>query len=141
MQRSAKVKELFTASHIDWRHLSSVRITRWLTSFSFQREFQHIQLFKTSTSLGCLSSKCSHQEHCLRIMGISRSNLHKRRKTGGRRAIHRKKRKHELGRPAAHTKVRFFHVHNLYLVPLFGTKYHCLILSTTLILSTILILP
>ena len=39
-------------------------------------------------------------------MGISRDSLHKRRATGGRRQIHRKKRKYELGRPAANTRVR-----------------------------------
>lgn len=38
-------------------------------------------------------------------MGISRDSLHKRRATGGRRQVHRKKRKFELGRPAANTRV------------------------------------
>ncbi|KAL0489093.1 ribosomal protein S8 [Acrasis kona] len=38
-------------------------------------------------------------------MGITRSNLHKRRATGGRRKIHRKKRKFELGRQPANTKL------------------------------------
>ena len=38
-------------------------------------------------------------------MGITRSSLHKRRATGGRRPVHRKKRKFELGRPAANTKL------------------------------------
>jgi len=38
-------------------------------------------------------------------MGITRSNLHKRRATGGKRKIHRKKRKFELGRQSAHTKL------------------------------------
>jgi len=38
-------------------------------------------------------------------MGISRDSRHKRRATGGRRAIHQKKRKAELGRPAANTKL------------------------------------
>merc|ERR1712141_413814 len=39
------------------------------------------------------------------IMGISRDKWHKRRKTGGRREPIRKKRKFELGRPAANTKL------------------------------------
>ena len=39
-------------------------------------------------------------------MGISRDNWHKRRKTGGKRKPYHKKRKYELGRPAANTKVR-----------------------------------
>uniref|UniRef100_A0A8W8NDG9 Small ribosomal subunit protein eS8 n=1 Tax=Magallana gigas TaxID=29159 RepID=A0A8W8NDG9_MAGGI len=38
------------------------------------------------------------------IMGISRDKWHKRRKTGGRMTQIRKKRKFELGRPAANTK-------------------------------------
>jgi small subunit ribosomal protein S8e len=46
---------------------------------------------------------------CLRSrslpLGISRDSRHKRRATGGRRAIHQKKRKAELGRPAANTKL------------------------------------
>jgi len=38
-------------------------------------------------------------------MGITRSGLHKKRPTGGKRHIHRKKRKFELGRPPASTKL------------------------------------
>jgi small subunit ribosomal protein S8e len=38
-------------------------------------------------------------------MGISRSGLHKKRPTGGKRHIHRKKRKFELGRPSCGTKL------------------------------------
>lgn len=38
-------------------------------------------------------------------MGITREGTHKRRHTGGRRAQFRKKRKFELGRPAAMTKI------------------------------------
>ncbi|XP_022590825.2 40S ribosomal protein S8 [Cyclospora cayetanensis] len=38
-------------------------------------------------------------------MGISRDRRHKHRKTGGRFPVHQKKRKHELGRPAAVTKL------------------------------------
>lgn len=39
------------------------------------------------------------------IMGISRDSQHKRRNTGGRRIPLHKKRKYELGRPAANTKI------------------------------------
>jgi small subunit ribosomal protein S8e len=38
-------------------------------------------------------------------MGITRSNLHKRRVTGAKRNICRKKRKYELGRVSANTKL------------------------------------
>lgn len=38
-------------------------------------------------------------------MGITREGKHKRRETGGRRAQFRKKRKFELGRPGAMTKI------------------------------------
>jgi small subunit ribosomal protein S8e len=38
-------------------------------------------------------------------MGISRSSKHKRRLTGGRMPIHRKKRKFEMGRQASNTKL------------------------------------
>jgi len=44
-------------------------------------------------------------------MGISRDSRHKRRSTGGRRNIHQKKRKFELGRPAAQTKMGTKRVH------------------------------
>ncbi len=40
--------------------------------------------------------------------GISRDNWHKRRKTGGKRKPVHKKRKYELGRPPANTKVNIF---------------------------------
>eukprot|EP00928_Gymnodinium_smaydae_P042095 TRINITY_DN283_c4_g1_i1.p1 TRINITY_DN283_c4_g1~~TRINITY_DN283_c4_g1_i1.p1 ORF type:complete len:207 (+),score=46.25 TRINITY_DN283_c4_g1_i1:77-697(+) len=38
-------------------------------------------------------------------MGIARDSRHKHRKTGGRRNIHQKKRKFEMGRPPAMTKL------------------------------------
>lgn len=38
-------------------------------------------------------------------MGISRDSRHKRRKTGGRMPVHKKKRAFEKGHPAANTKV------------------------------------
>ena len=38
-------------------------------------------------------------------MGINRDSRHKRRHTGGRMPIHQKKRKFEMGRPAANTKL------------------------------------
>jgi small subunit ribosomal protein S8e len=44
-------------------------------------------------------------------MGISRDSRHKRRATGGRRNIHQKKRKFELGRPAANTKIGAKRIH------------------------------
>merc|ERR1711918_96681 len=40
-----------------------------------------------------------------RKMGITRSSLHKRRNTGGKKTIPFKKRKHALGRPAAGTRI------------------------------------
>ncbi|KAJ6225522.1 hypothetical protein RDWZM_004067 [Blomia tropicalis] len=44
-------------------------------------------------------------------MGISRNHWHKRRATGGKRKPIRKKRKFELGRPAANTKIGPKRVH------------------------------
>ena len=38
-------------------------------------------------------------------MGINRDSRHKRRATGGRMPVHQKKRKFEMGRPAALTKL------------------------------------
>merc|ERR1719461_1015463 len=46
-------------------------------------------------------------------MGISRDKWHKRRKTGGRREPIRKKRKFELGRPAANTKLGPRRIHTV----------------------------
>uniref|UniRef100_A0A8W8NHW3 40S ribosomal protein S8 n=6 Tax=Magallana gigas TaxID=29159 RepID=A0A8W8NHW3_MAGGI len=47
------------------------------------------------------------------IMGISRDKWHKRRKTGGRMTQIRKKRKFELGRPAANTKLGNRRIHSV----------------------------
>jgi len=44
-------------------------------------------------------------------MGITREGMHKRRETGGRRSKFRKKRKFELGRPAAMTKIGEKRIH------------------------------
>ncbi|CAI9178041.1 unnamed protein product [Rangifer tarandus platyrhynchus] len=46
-------------------------------------------------------------------MGISRDNWHKRRKTGGKRKPYHKKRKCELGRPAANTKIGPRRIHTV----------------------------
>nr|QBH73375.1 40S ribosomal protein S8 [Embidopsocus sp. OG9559] len=46
-------------------------------------------------------------------MGISQDGWHKRRKTGGKRKPIRKKRKFELGRPAANTKLGARRVHTV----------------------------
>merc|ERR1712226_1182732 len=46
-------------------------------------------------------------------MGISRDKWHKRRKTGGRQSPLRKKRKFELGRPAAQTRIGPRRIHTV----------------------------
>ena len=46
-------------------------------------------------------------------MGITREGRHKRRETGGRRAKYRKKRKFEMGRPAAMTKIGETRIHEV----------------------------
>ncbi|XP_049848256.1 uncharacterized protein LOC126313349 [Schistocerca gregaria] len=46
-------------------------------------------------------------------MGITRDTLHKRRETGGKRKITRKKRKHELGRQPANTHIGPYSVTHL----------------------------
>ena len=46
-------------------------------------------------------------------MGITREGRHKRRETGGRRAQYRKKRKFELGRPGAMTKIGEARIHQI----------------------------
>lgn len=46
-------------------------------------------------------------------MGIGRDSWHKRRKTGGRKPQMHKKRKFELGRPAANTKIAPKRVHTV----------------------------
>nr|XP_038936343.1 40S ribosomal protein S8-like [Rattus norvegicus] len=47
------------------------------------------------------------------LSGISRDNWHKRRKTGGKRKPYHKKRKYELGRPAANTKIGPRRIHTV----------------------------
>jgi small subunit ribosomal protein S8e len=54
-------------------------------------------------------------------MGISRDSLHKRRATGGKRPIIRKKRQYDGGRPAAMTKLAPQRVH---LVRTRGGKFY-----------------
>lgn len=49
----------------------------------------------------------------LSIQGITREGRHKRRETGGRRAQFRKKRKFELGRPAANTRIGEARIHSV----------------------------
>jgi len=46
-------------------------------------------------------------------MGISREGRHKRRLTGGRRNVHQKKRKYEMGRATAMTKIGPKRVHEV----------------------------
>jgi len=46
-------------------------------------------------------------------MGISRDSRHKRRLTGGRKNPHQKKRKFEMGRPAANTRIGEKAVHTV----------------------------
>uniref|UniRef100_A0A3Q3E0B6 40S ribosomal protein S8 n=1 Tax=Labrus bergylta TaxID=56723 RepID=A0A3Q3E0B6_9LABR len=49
----------------------------------------------------------------LKCLGISRDNWHKRRKTGGKRKPYHKKRKYELGRPPANTKIGPRRIHTV----------------------------
>ena len=51
--------------------------------------------------------------HYLFLQGITREGKHKRRETGGRRSKFRKKRKFEMGRPAAMTKLGEKRVHEV----------------------------
>lgn len=46
-------------------------------------------------------------------MGITRESRHKRRHTGGKRKVHKKKRKYELGRPGAMTKMGAKKIHTV----------------------------
>ncbi|KAG1656937.1 40S ribosomal protein S8 [Nymphon striatum] len=48
-----------------------------------------------------------------KLAGISRDHWHKRRKTGGKRKPLRKKRKFELGRPSANTKLGTRRIHTV----------------------------
>jgi len=50
-------------------------------------------------------------DFCVWSQGITREGRHKRRETGGRRAKFRKKRKFELGRPGAMTKIGEKRIH------------------------------
>lgn len=54
-----------------------------------------------------------YQLYFLYIIGISRDHWHKRRATGGKRKPIRKKRKFELGRPAANTKLGPQRIHTV----------------------------
>merc|ERR1711997_1303426 len=54
---------------------------------------------------------CFERSDSRNTMGILRNHLHKRRATGGKRAPIRNKRKFELGRPAANTKLGQHRIH------------------------------
>uniref|UniRef100_H2REC1 40S ribosomal protein S8 n=1 Tax=Pan troglodytes TaxID=9598 RepID=H2REC1_PANTR len=58
-------------------------------------------------------------------MGTSRDNWHKRRKTGGKRKPCHKKRKYELGLPAANTKTGPRHIHTVRVRVGGGNKKYC----------------
>ncbi|KAF7410453.1 hypothetical protein HZH68_004834 [Vespula germanica] len=63
--------------------------------------------FSTGRVLACIASRpgqCGRADGYI-LEGISRDHWHKRRATGGKRKPIRKKRKFELGRPAANTKL------------------------------------
>ena len=57
--------------------------------------------------IACNSTQKQYQVilYGIGVLGISRDNWHKRRATGGKKKALRKKRKYELGRPPANTKV------------------------------------
>ena len=54
---------------------------------------------------------CLHAHGALPAMGISRDSQHKRRLTGGKKPHHHKKRKHEMGRQMAMTKIGAKRIH------------------------------
>lgn len=58
---------------------------------------------------------CHIYKYLFGITGISRDHWHKRRATGGKRKPLRKKRKFELGRPAANTKLGTQRIHTVLL--------------------------
>lgn len=59
----------------------------------------------------------------INIIGISRDHWHKRRATGGKRKPIRKKRKFELGRPAANTKLGPQRIHTVSFNLIFMINY------------------
>lgn len=68
-------------------------------------------LFARFTSLGTWTD--SARNSLTFLAGISRDHWHKRRATGGKRKPLRKKRKFELGRPAANTKLGPQRIHTV----------------------------
>ncbi|XP_036018658.1 40S ribosomal protein S8-like [Mus musculus] len=63
-----------------------------------------------TTSLECHGRTSESQR---RALGIFQDNWHKRRKTWGKRKPYHKKRKYELGRPAANTKIGPRRIHTV----------------------------
>ncbi|XP_006884045.1 PREDICTED: 40S ribosomal protein S8-like [Elephantulus edwardii] len=63
--------------------------------------------------LGASGPKFQGLKPPLSRTGISRDNWHKRRKTGGKRKPYHKKRKYELGCPAANTKIGPRRIHTV----------------------------
>lgn len=62
-------------------------------------------------SMGTATRRCRRERALIRLSGISRDSRHKRRATGGKQKAYRKKRKFELGRPPAMTKLGAKRIH------------------------------
>lgn len=89
--------------------------------FSSLNTLEH-RCIRKSDATTCVSIPDQHY-HSIRLLnnsnrittlfpaGISRDSRHKRRETGGKRAKFRKKRKFEMGRPGANTKLGHKRVH------------------------------
>ena len=89
----------------------------------------HIVKTWVSAKTELLVLRCFFKLNFLILTGISRSSRHKRSATGAQRAHYRKKRKFELGRQAASTKLGPKRVHTVR-VRGGNTKYRALRLDT-----------
>ena len=72
--------------------------------------YHHIHSHRTYILTVILAALCTPFAN---LQGITREGRHKRRETGGRREKYRKKRKFEMGRPAAMTKIGERRVHTV----------------------------
>ncbi|KAI2492565.1 ribosomal eS8-like protein [Fragilaria crotonensis] len=74
-------------------------------------------------------------------MGITREGRHKRRETGGRRAQFRKKRKFELGRPPAMTKIGEPRIHEVRVLDVaYNASNNELVRTKTLVKGAIVVI-
>lgn len=118
ISRKIRQKPNVTACAYNVRHGRStsgivfILVYFWSNVMAIDRNItQQNNIWKLNAGSGITETNVFFFFSLLVFAGISRDSFHKRRATGGKRKQLRKKRKFELGRPAANTKVSWIALH------------------------------